>query len=295
MPKQSNSSHPTPQHSILPWLTSAAALGLLAYACLYERHHVEITHRAITLRRLPKALDGLRIVHISDFHFGHYAEAYYLREVVDRVNDLRPDIVALTGDFVSELIFGNCARSARLSAPCAEILSGIHCSHRWAVLGNHDQLVSPEIVSRSLQANGLSVLENRYAEFIRNGARLWIAGVKSSSEGDPDLNAAIPDAIKSSGETVLLLAHEPDFADEVATYGGVDLMLSGHTHGGQVCLPLVGAPKLPRGGRKYIEGLFQFEDGLQLHVTRGIGAMKLPIRFRCRPEISVLTLSSMTD
>ena len=285
----------TRNHKILPWLTGAAALGLAAYACFYERHHVEVTHRSIVLRRLPRALDRLRLVHISDFHFGHYAEAYYLREVVAAVNHLQPDLVALTGDYVSDLVLGSSTRSARLSKPCAAILSRIACRNRWAVLGNHDQLVGPEIVTRALEAQGFPVLENRCTEFVRNGARLWIAGVKSSSEGEPNLGAAIPDAVKSSGDPVLLLAHEPDFADAVAEFGGVDLMLSGHTHGGQVCLPLIGAPTLPRGGRKYIEGLFEINRGLQLFVTRGIGAMKLPIRFRCRPEISVLTLRSGVD
>lgn len=271
---------------------AASALGLIAYSTGYERHNVQITNPTIRLHRLPPALDGLRIVQISDLHFGHYAEESYLRAVVAQINALAPDLVLLTGDFVSELTFGDCRRSARLSIPCAEILSGIQCPSRWAVLGNHDQLVGPEIVANALQSHGFPVLQNDYAAFEHRGARLWIAGVRSASESEPDLRAALPDPIRASGDPVILLVHEPDFADEVDLYGGVDLALSGHTHGGQVRLPPFGALKLPPGGRKYIQGLFQFPRGLQLYVNRGIGAMKLPIRFLCRPEITLITLRS---
>ncbi len=270
----------------------AAAAGLVAYSCFFERHRFEVTERSITLARLPRELDGLRVVHVSDFHLGHYAEDSYLREVVARVNQLAPDVVLITGDFVSELIFGSRKRSARMAIPCARILAQLDCRTRWAVLGNHDQLVGPKIITRALEEHGILVVENRFEAFEHNGARIWIAGLASSSEGSPDLDAAVPEALRSSKDAVILLAHEPDYADVVSQHGGVDLMLSGHTHGGQVCLPLIGAPTLPPMGRKYVEGLFAFPGGLQLYVNRGIGAMKLPVRFRCRPEITVITLRS---
>lgn len=280
-----------------PWfqISTAVGLSLTLYATKFERHNIEVTQREITLRRLPRALDGVRLVQLTDFHYRHYAETSYLRRVVQEVNRLAPDVVLLTGDFVSELTFGSCKHSAELSLPCAEILSAIKCPHRFAVLGNHDHMVGPDIIARGLEIHGFPVLQNRYAAFHRDGARLWIAGVESAAKGSPDLHAAVPQKLKASGDPVLLLAHEPDFADKAVEHGGIDLVLSGHSHGGQVRLPFVGALKLPPLGEKYVQGLFTFPGGMQLYVSRGIGAMKLPIRFMCRPEIAVLTLRSAPE
>ena len=109
---------------------------------------------------------------------------------------------------------------------------------------------------------------------------------------DPDLHLAAPRSLQTAREPVILLAHEPDFADRVVRHGGVDLMLSGHTHGGQVRLPFFGAMYVPPLGRKYIEGLFHLENGLQLYVNRGIGTVGVPFRFDCRPELTLITLRS---
>lgn len=265
--------------------------GLLAYAGEFERHHLEITHHTVQLARLSPALDGLRVALLSDFHYEQYTEPYYIREVVGHVNRLAPDLVLMTGDFISEGPQSDW-RDAKMSFPCAEILSAIQCPQRWCVLGNHDATVSPEIVTDALQSHGLPVLANRYVPFERNGARLWIGGVKDVGVSDPDLHLAAPRRLQSPTEPVLLMAHEPDFADCVVRHGGVDLMLSGHTHGGQIRLPLVGALYLPPLGRKYVEGLFPLANGLQLYVTRGIGTVGIPFRFYCRPELTMLTLRS---
>lgn len=275
-----------------PWLLLAAATTatLALYATDYERHNLEVTHHTIKLPRLPKALDGLRIVHLTDLHYRHFAETSYLRKVVAKVNELAPDLVLLTGDFASKLTFGSRRRSAELSQPEAALLDGIHCPHRFAVLGNHDHMVGPRVIARALEAHGFPVLQNRYLPFEHNGAGLWIAGVQSALKGSPDLDAAVPPQLQNSHDPVILLAHEPDFADRAAAHGGIDLILSGHSHGGQVRVPFLGAPKLPAMGRKYVQGLYALAGGTQLYVSRGIGAMNLPLRFLCRPEIAVLTL-----
>jgi uncharacterized protein len=283
---------PTNRRRLLQFSGAAAALGLLGYACEFERHNLEVAERTIRLARLPDALDGLRIAQISDLHYEQYAEAFFVEKVVAQVNQLVPDLVVITGDYVTERRSASCRRSAEMSFPCAEILSRIECDKRWAVLGNHDERAGSALVIKALESRGFPVLENRHVAYERNGARLWIAGVKSASESEPDLRAAVPPWLKSSGDPVLLLAHEPDFADQVVEYGGVDLMLSGHTHGGQVRLPFLGATVRPPLGRKYVKGLFRLPNDLQLYVNRGIGAMMLPVRFRCRPEITLITLRS---
>jgi len=272
-------------------LSGLGAAGLLAYSGEFERHHLEITRRTIELKRLSPALDGLQIAQISDIHYEQYTEPSYVRHVVAEVNRLRPDVVLLTGDYVSTGPMPK-AFGAKSSYPCAEILSGIQCPQRWCVLGNHDAVVGTEIVTDALQTHGLPVLANAYAPFERDGARLWIGGVKDVGESDPDLHLAAPRKLQAVNEPVILMAHEPDYADRVVKHGGVDLMLSGHTHGGQVRVPLVGALFLPPYGRKYIEGHFQLQNDLQLYVNRGIGAVGVPFRFDCRPELTLITLRS---
>ena len=272
-------------------LSSLGGAGLLVYSGEFERHRLEITHRTVELTRLSPALDGLRIAQLSDVHYEQYTEPYFVRDVVEQVNKLAPDLVMMTGDYVSE---GPLPRSygAKSSYPCAEILAGIRCPQRWSVLGNHDATVGPEIVIDALQSHGLPVLENRHVPFERDGARLWIAGVKDIGVSDPDLHRAAPRGLQTAQEPVILLAHEPDYADEVMRHGGVDLMLSGHSHGGQVRLPLVGALYTPPLAHKYVEGHFHLGNGLQLYVNRGIGTVGIPIRFDCRPELTLITLRS---
>ena len=121
----------------------------------------------------------------------------------------------------------------------------------------------------------------------RGGDRLWLGGLADAYYDAPDLPRSIP--AKNEGLPVILLGHEPDIAPMVSAYGGVDLMLAGHTHGGQVRLPLLPPLFLPDMGRHYLEGAFRV-GGMQLYVNRGIGTVHLPIRFRCPPEISMLTL-----
>ena len=207
------------------------------------------------------------------------------------MNRLAPDLVLMTGDYVSEgplpYSFG-----AKSSYPCAEILSGIQCPQRWSVLGNHDVTVGADIVTDALQTHGLPVLANAYVPFERNGARLWIGGVKDIGESHPDLNLAVPRKRQAANEAVILMGHEPDYADKVVKHGGVDLMLSGHSHGGQVRLPMIGSLYLPPLGRKYVEGHFHLQNGLQLYVNRGIGAVGVPFRFDCTPELTLITLRS---
>jgi predicted MPP superfamily phosphohydrolase len=272
-------------------LSGLTAAGVLAYSGEFDPRHLEVTHRTVELARLPKTLDGLRVAQISDIHYEQFTPAGFVREVVAKVNALAPDVVLLTGDYVSE---GPRATPfpAKSAYPCAEILSGIACPQRWCVLGNHDVKVGAAGVIDALQSHGLPVLENKHVPFERNGARMWIAGVKNISLSDPDLHLAAPRGLQSAQEPVILMAHEPDYADNVLRHGGVDLMLSGHTHGGQIRMPFVGALYTPPRGRKYIEGHFHLENGLQLYVNRGIGTSGVPFRVDCRPELTLITLRS---
>ena len=133
------------------------------------------------------------------------------------------------------------------------------------------------------------MLANSSVPLERDGRRLWLAGMQDALQQRPDLLTALPAARNPDQEPLILLAHEPDFADQVLGHR-IDLVLSGHTHGGQIRIPFLPPLLLPEMGTKYVEGLFRLHDGTRLYVNRGIGAVNLPFRFRCPPEITVITL-----
>ena len=265
-------------------ISALSAAGLALYAAEVARHALSVEEHTIRLARLPEAFRGMRVVQISDFHYAEYSEAYFLREMVNRVNRLRPDMVVLTGDFVSDgLLPVSYAR--RHAVGCAEILSRITCPLRYAILGNHDVGVGQPYVVGPLREHGIPVLLNQAVPLERGGQRLWLAGLNSADQGKSRPEQAIPQA---KGEPTIVLAHEPDILPQIARYK-VDLMLSGHTHGGQIRLPFLPPLRLPPLGKKYVEGLFR-QGETQLYVNRGIGAVGLPFRLNCPPEITVLTL-----
>ena len=251
---------------------------------------VETIEHTIALPNLADSFHGMRLVQISDIHFHEFSEAYYIREVVRKVNALRPDVVLLTGDFVSDAPMPHAWGRAQ-SYPCAEILQKLECPQRYAVMGNHDAEVGVATVIDALLTHGIPVLENRYVPIERDGRRFWLAGAANVTSHLARLELAVPAKPIRGNDPVILMAHEPDFLDHVAQYGGVDFMVSGHTHGGQVRLPFVGALALPPLGKKYVTGFFQ-KGQTRLYVNRGIGTVGLPVRFLCRPEITVFTLSA---
>jgi hypothetical protein len=270
----------------------AVAAGLAVYAGEIERHYIGVTHHEAAIQGLPPAFEGARIAQLSDIHLDEYTEPFFLEHAVRVVNDLNPDFVFLTGDYVTD---GVAPKSFAVGAAwqCANILSHLKCQQRYAVLGNHDVIVGSQDVQTALKDNGIPVLVNTCTALERARGRIWLSGLDDCDQGQPQLHLAIPARIRGiANEPVILLCHEPDFADTVSMSPAgqaVSLMLSGHTHGGQVRLPLIGAIALPPLGRKYVEGWFRFGN-MQLYVNRGLGTVALPFRFNCPPEISVITL-----
>ena len=204
------------------------------------------------------------------------------------INDLHPDLIVLTGDFVSQpFLRRNREQAASAAEPCAQLLRQMQAPYgRWAVLGNHDVLTVPDRITNALRGQDIQVLINQSVPIEGNGSRFWLGGVDDELEGKPNLDAALHNI--PSDECVILLAHEPDYADHVAHYP-VDLQLSGHTHGGQVRLPFVGPLYLPPLGRKYIWGLYKIRE-LALYTNQGLGTVNLPVRMNCPPEITLLIL-----
>jgi len=269
-----------------------AGAGLALYSGEIERHWIEVTRRDIFVPGLPEAFDGFRVAHLSDIHMDEYTEPFLVRDAVDHINRLHPDAVFLTGDFVTRELLPK-----RLSIgpawQCASILDKLECPRRYAVLGNHDVMVGAPEVTQALTDNHISVLRNASLPIERPGGRFWVAGVDDPVKGKPDPDTAIPPSIRNvSGEPIVLLCHAPDYADKLLTFSAgpsVAFMLSGHTHGGQVRLPLMMPLFLPPLGRKYVEGWYRI-GATQLYVNRGLGTVGFPVRFACPPEITLHTL-----
>jgi predicted MPP superfamily phosphohydrolase len=274
--------------------TLGGAAGLALYAGELERHFIQISRQEVHVPGLPSAFDGMRIVQLSDIHLDEYTEPFFLRDAIDHINRLNPDAVFLTGDYVT---WGISTRKYAEGAAwhCAGLLAELKCSARYAILGNHDVMVNSPLVVSALKDNGMTVLVNSYVPIERGNSRFWLAGLDDPIFGDPDPDLAIPVSIRNRpDEPVVLMCHAPDYADDLLAYPAgksVALMLSGHTHGGQVRLPFVGAMQLPPMGKKYVEGWFRL-GGMQLYVNRGLGSVGVPFRFDCPPEITLHTLRS---
>ncbi len=289
----SSSTTTSPPHTTRrAFLTGSAALaaGLAVYAGEVARHEIDVPERTVAIADLPSGFRGLRIAQLSDIHLDEYTEPFFLERVVRHVNSLAPDVVLLTGDFVTRgsLTFVAANHAAQR---CAEILRTLQCPERYAVLGNHDVTVGALLVTRSLEAQGIPVMRNRFISFLRGGDRLWLGGTADPGTDRPDLDLSVPAHPKGP---VILMAHAPDYADTVVAHprgANVSLMLSGHSHGGQIRLPFVGPLVLPPMGQKYVEGPYRLGH-MQLYVNRGIGTVGLPFRLNCPPEITILTLQA---
>lgn len=272
------------------FLTGAGIVaGMALYSGEIARHEITILTPTIPIRNLPPAFEGFRIAQVSDIHYHEYTEPWFVRRVIDHVNALAPDLVAFTGDYIT---FAPMPRKFALGAMyrCADAMARVTCPQRYAVMGNHDSLLGAPTVRPILTAVDIPLLVNKYVSVERYGQRLWIAGVHDPVTHTPNLDAAIP---AQPDGPVILLSHGPDYADTVVAHPRgplVDLMLSGHSHGGQVRLPFLGALHTPDGGQKYVEGLFRI-GAMQLYVNRGIGTVGLPFRLNCPPEITLFTLT----
>lgn len=271
---------------LLTAATAVAAAGV--DSTLVEPNHPRIVRKDLSLRRWPAKLDGFTIVVLSDFHYDPHFSIHPLHASIGMVNHLRPDLVVLTGDFVtSPTIGGDPEKAASAAEPCARLLRQMYSRHGlWAVMGNHDYATDPERVTSALQAEGVRCLANQSVAIERDGSRFWLAGVNDVLYDAADLPKTLSHV--PSDEPTVLLAHEPDYADVVARHP-VDLQLSGHSHGGQVRLPWLGPLYLPDLARKYVWGLYRVGN-LTLYTNPGLGTITLPVRWNCPPEITLLTL-----
>jgi len=261
-----------------PLRNLALNLTHVARAAITEPYMLTIEHERIELSRLPKAFESFRIVQLSDIHHGPFSDPSQIERAVDTANRLQPDIIALTGDYIS--------KERHYAAPCAEMLGRLRARFGvYAVLGNHDHWVDAALITDLFRAEGITMLVNQGMRFELNGSAFWLAGVDDTMVGLEDISLAL--AGSREDEMKLLLAHNPIVLRRAAR-ADVDLVLSGHTHGGQVALrsepSASGGPR-----RRFLKGLGRFGN-TQIYVNRGLGTVVLPIRYGCPPEVSLLEL-----
>jgi hypothetical protein len=270
----------------------ASALAGSAFAPVFiDPYEAAVTHLNIRLERLPAAFHNLKVAQLSDIHFNAFHTRNHLARVVELANGLKPDLVIVTGDFVSTSRPKDKNHwKAQEAWPCGEMLKGIQAPLGcFAVLGNHDHQTNPEVVAQALNATGqIKVLQNRSTAIERDGARLWLAGIDDVTSGKADPDACLRRIPRE--ECKIVAVHEPDFADQMRRHL-VDFQISGHSHGGQIRMPVLGPMYLPPMARKYPAGHYWFGD-FQLYTNRGIGMTGVPIRFLCPPEITLFTLKS---
>lgn len=264
----------------LAWKTAFAvtAAGLVPLAAAQACH---IVRRQIHLAGLPGVFDGFRVALLSDLHHGPWIDRAHLRRVVDLANSERPDLIALTGDYINHGRDWVPGCMAELS--CLRARQGV-----VAVLGNHDHGDrAAAVVRQGLRQAGIADLTNTNITLERDGHSFIVGGVGDFWREKQDLHSALQGA--RHRESTLLLSHNPDYVETI-TDDRVGLVLSGHTHGGQCVFPLIGAPIVPsRYGQKYVSGLCQGPQA-RVFVTRGIGVISPPVRFCCPAEVALLTL-----
>jgi len=252
----------------------------MARVALTEPFMTAIERQEIYLRRWPKDLSGLRVVHLSDFHYGPLVDPRHLERAIEIANDLNPDLIALTGDYISQ--------ERSYAAPCAALVGKLRARYGvFAVLGNHDHWTDAQLITDLFRSEDVRVLLNEGLRVDIDSQSFWLAGVDDTMVGLEDLSLAL--AGSRDGEMKLLLAHNPVILRR-AWRADVDLVLSGHTHGGQVTL----RPEKNRSGRprrRLLRGLAR-RGNTQIYVTRGLGTVVLPIRYGCPPEVSLLELRS---
>lgn len=255
-------------------ISVGALAGVGAYGVAYERHHIALLVRDIAVRGLPPALDGLRIGMITDVHHSAVVPPSDVTHAVNVLKDAAPDMVVLGGDYISFFDRGYIGPVAELLAPLAGAPHG-----SYAVLGNHDD---EREVPAALSSRGFTVLKDQRTSIMIKGERLDIAGIRFWTRTPGE----IASVLKGTGGTTVLLAHDPRRLTEAAALD-VQLVLSGHTHGGQVIVPGIGAV----AGRKFpVLAGAATKDNTSIFVSRGIGTVYVPMRINCPPDVALLTL-----
>ena len=275
-------------------LAGRAAASCIAGGCVYgviEAKTLQASPVSIRLPELPAAFHGMKIALLADIHHSAFVPLDFIGQAVAMANAFAPDLVILGGDYITAgkfYILPGIGPS--YIAPCFDMLKNLKARHGvFAVTGNHDQRAGVEKVNAAISGAGIKNITNQGVWLTDHGQRLRICGVGDLNTQHQDLPSALGDAREK--DAAILVSHNPDYA-EMCGDRRVRLILSGHTHGGQVVLPLTGAPLIPsKYGQKFRHGLVQMQDR-QVFITSGVGTLPLAVRIHCPPEVTLITLTS---
>ena len=271
-------------------LLTAGGLGTGSYfyAREVEPRMLDITRHTIKNAALPSGFDGVRVIQFSDTHIGFQYTMEQLKQLITKINKLKPDLIVFTGDLLDD------PRNFTEKNKLITMLSNLDAPlGKFAVYGNHDHGgYGSDLYKQIMEQSGFTLLLNTSANIkLLDGSSIWIAGIDDAMLGKPDLNASMA-KIPTDSYTILL-SHAPDKAEEAAQHP-IQMQLSGHSHGGQIQIPFYGPLVTPPFAEKYVEGFYTVgpNDDLTLYVNRGLGTTRLPFRFLSQPELAIFTLIS---
>lgn len=260
----------------------SASIGYY-YAKYIEPHWLSFTRHTLTSQLIPKGFHGMKILQFSDLHLGYYFSLQHLSQIVSKINAENPDIVLFTGDLIDNY-------QTYTDTPfVAAILKNIKAPFgKFAIYGNHDHGgYGTEYYDHIMRESGFELLQNKEKRIrLLDNSEISILGLDDILLGKPK----IAETLQHTRQNIynIVLVHEPDIAPQIATYP-INLQLSGHSHGGQVQIPFLGAIITPALAEHYIEGFYAIQD-LTLYVNRGLGRTRVPFRFMSKPEITIFTL-----
>jgi uncharacterized protein len=289
--EEAMATRPARKRSVVKITAAALALSLAflaVWAFVIEPDSLVVREETIQLPNWPTGFENLKIAVVSDLHVGSpYIDAVKLAYIVARVNDARPDLVVLLGDFMIQDVWGGKAVEPEV---IAEMLKGLRARHGvFAVLGNHDWWYDGPRVRRALEGVGIRVLDDDVERIERGQDAIWLIGLADAWTNKTDIRGTL--ARVTDDKPIVALTHNPDLFPRIPQR--VVLTLAGHTHGGQVNLPFVGRLRVPSEfGQRYAAG-HVVEENHHLFVTTGIGTSIIPVRFRVPPEIVFLTLKTV--
>ncbi|OZU90476.1 metallophosphoesterase [Virgibacillus indicus] len=260
--------------------------GTYYYAREIEPAMLHINKNNLPSKKIPSAFNNFKIVQFSDTHIGFHYSLEQFKTLVEKINNLKPDIIVFTGDLVDE------PHTYRWNDELISALHTLDAKHgKYWIYGNHDHGgYGTDILQDVMEQANFKLLKNSHTIIEKSTDRFVLAGIDDVMLGRPDLKKTL-DQVNPDLFTILL-AHEPDYADTVLQYP-VDVQLSGHSHGGQVRFPFIGDLYTPSYAEKYVQGKYMLGDKkLTLFVNSGIGTTRLPYRFLCKPEIHLYTLKT---
>ncbi|MCE1249074.1 MAG: metallophosphoesterase [Firmicutes bacterium] len=260
-----------------------SAVGVGVYSLGFEPHSVSIEHQTLYLKNLPDVWRGRKIAQVSDIHISRVVSPDFINRAFERMNREKPDAVFFTGDYVISWKFDEFME--KLSQSMKKIECSLGSAGKIAVPGNHDYWTSWDIVSQKLVNGGFSTPVNQVIPLTLEGETILIACCDDLWCGRIEIKKLLS-GVDTENRPVILLSHNPDIFDNVELKGRTISVLSGHSHGGQVCLPFIGAPITPT---RYVRGFFR-DGNTTMYVNRGLGSIPPPVRFNCPPEITIFTL-----